>query len=337
MLKKELGYEVRKILFGKDRGIKKEVITGYATSFDGTQIWFRKVSPVKKIDDKTPPLVLSNGIGTTIRYWRYVEDYISDITDVVVWDYRGHGRSGAPKSEDVSMSALAKDMKAVCDELEIKEGIFGGFSMGVQVILEFFRLFPNMVKGLIPALGPYEHPAKYFLDFPLMEIILKITAKLVFFNPQRAQKIWSRLMTVSLAFRLGKVVGLISERLFFLNPLLAHADDFTEYFENLRKMDITVFFKMALEAQAHSAEDVLPKISVPTLVIIGENDIFTPKYVPLKMAEKIKNSEVLMLPKGSHGGLVEHAELVCLRIEKFIRDHFSSQSKNAQVNGTKQQ
>lgn len=131
MLKKELGYEVRKILFGKDRGIKKEVITGYATSFDGTQIWFRKVSPVKKIDDKTPPLVLSNGIGTTIRYWRYVEDYISDITDVVVWDYRGHGRSGAPKSEDVSMNALAKDMKAVCDELEIKEGIFGGFSMGV--------------------------------------------------------------------------------------------------------------------------------------------------------------------------------------------------------------
>jgi len=337
MLKKELGYEVRKILFGKDRGIKKEVITGYATSFDGTQIWFRKVSPVKKIDDKTPPLVLSNGIGTTIRYWRYVEDYISDITDVVVWDYRGHGRSGAPKSEDVSMNALAKDMKAVCDELEIKEGIFGGFSMGVQVILEFFRLFPNMVKGLIPALGPYEHPAKYFLDFPLMEIILKTTAKLVFFNPQRAQKIWSRLMTVSLAFRLGKVVGLISERLFFLNPLLAHADDFTEYFENLRKMDITVFFKMALESQAHSAEDVLPKISVPTLVIIGENDIFTPKYVQLKMAEKIKNSEVLMLPKGSHGGLVEHAELVCLRIEKFIRDHFSSQSRNDQVNGTKQQ
>jgi len=53
----------------------------------------QKSFTVKK-DEKIPPLVLSNGIGTTIRYWRYVEDYISDITDVVVWDYRGHGRSG---------------------------------------------------------------------------------------------------------------------------------------------------------------------------------------------------------------------------------------------------
>jgi pimeloyl-ACP methyl ester carboxylesterase len=94
-------------------------------------------------------------------------------------------------------------------------------------------------------------------------------------------------------------------------------------------MDITLFFKMALESQAHSAEDVLPKVNVPTLVIIGENDIFTPKYVPLRMAEKIKNSEVLILPKGSHGGLVEHAELVCLRIEKFIKDHFSNQVDDA--------
>jgi pimeloyl-ACP methyl ester carboxylesterase len=94
-------------------------------------------------------------------------------------------------------------------------------------------------------------------------------------------------------------------------------------------MDITIFFKMALESQAHSAEDVLPKVNVPTLIIIGENDIFTPKYVPLRMAEKIKNSEVLILPKGSHGGLVEHAELVCLRIEKFIKDHFSKQTNDA--------
>jgi pimeloyl-ACP methyl ester carboxylesterase len=325
MLKTDIAYEPRRFFLGSADKVKREVISGYVESFDGTHIWFRKTYPVKKKIKSIPPLVLSNGIGTTIRYWRYVEDYISRITEVVVWDYRGHGRSMQPKTDDLSMTACAKDMKAVCDAAEISSAVFGGFSMGVQVILEFFRLYPGMVKGLIPALGPYEHPAKYFLDFPLSELILKITAKLVLRNPKRAQKIWASLMTTSFAFRLGKSIGIISERLFFLNPLLAHVDDFTEYFENLRKMKIEVFFKMALSAQEHSAQDVLDKINVPTLAIIGENDIFTPKYVMLRMAQKIKNSEVLILPKGSHGGLVEYAELVCLRIEKFLKDHFGSE------------
>ncbi|GBD04197.1 Putative aminoacrylate hydrolase RutD [bacterium HR19] len=325
MLKTDIAYEPRRFFLGSADKVKREVISGYVQSFDGTHIWFRKTYPVKKKAKGIPPLVLANGIGTTIRYWRYVEDYISRITEVVVWDYRGHGRSMQPKTDDLSMTACAKDMKAVCDAAEINSAVFGGFSMGVQVILEFFRLYPAMVKGLIPALGPYEHPAKYFLDFPLSELILKITAKLVLRNPKRAQKIWSSLMTTSFAFRLGKSVGILSERLFFLNPLLAHVDDFTEYFENLRKMRIEVFFKMALSAQEHSAEDVLDKINVPTLAIIGENDIFTPKYVMLRMSQRIKNSEVLILPKGSHGGLVEYAELVCLRIEKFLKEHFVSE------------
>ncbi len=313
---------------GLRRNVKKEIVSGYATSFDGTYIWFRKTYPVGA-SDKYPPLVLCNGIGTTIRYWRYVEDYISDITPVVLWDYRGHGRSMFPKSPDVSMTALAKDMKAVCDEAGVKYGVFGGFSMGVQVIFEFFRLFPDMVKGLIPALGPYEHPAKYFMDFPLTEKMLQVVSKLVSMNPDTAQKIWSRLMTISFAFKLGKTIGLLSERLYFLNPILAHADDFTEYFENLRKMDITLFFNMALEAQKHSADDVLQNVNVPTLVIAGENDIFTPLRVVMNIARKIKGAETLILPRGSHGGLVEYAELVCLRIEKFFKDHFSGATAGA--------
>ncbi len=322
MLKKEF-VESRNIFFKSERKHKKEVISGYKKSFDGTDIWFRRVYPVKK-DNEFPPLVLCNGMGTTIRYWRYVEDYISNITDVVVWDYRGHGRSKFPKSQDVSIRALADDMKAVCDANEIKKAIFGGFSLGVQVIFEFYRRYQDMVSGLIPALGPYENPAKYFMNMPITENILDIVAKLVSLNPDLAQKIWASIMVPSFAFKLGKSVGLISENLFFLNPILAHIDDFTEYFENLRKMDFTLFLRIAIESKKHSAEDILEKINVPTLVIAGESDIFTPLHVLMKIARKIKGAELIILPKGSHGGLVEHAELVCMRIEKFIKDNFSN-------------
>lgn len=319
MLKKDF-VESRSIFFGLERKMKKEVISGYVKSFDGTDIWFRRTYPAGEPRNYYP-LVLCNGMGTTIRYWRYVEDYISNFTDVVVWDYRGHGRSGMPKVPDVSIKTLAEDLKKVCDANDIEAGVFGGFSLGVQVILEFYRGYSNMVKGLIPALGPYENPARYFMNMPITEKLLDLAEKVVYLKPKFFQMIWSNIMVPSFAFKLGKTVGLISEKLFFLNPVLAHIDDFTEYFENLRKMDITLFLRLAIESRKHSAEDILGKIRVPTLIIAGESDIFTPLPVQLKMARKIKGAELIILPKGSHAGLVEHAELVCLRIEKFIKDH----------------
>lgn len=329
MLRKDF-VKPRNMFFDSERSkMKKEVTSGYISSFDGTNIWFRRTSPVLK-SKRYYPLVLCNGMGTTIRYWRYVEDYISNITDVVVWDYRGHGRSEMPKSPDVSIKALADDMKAVCDANGISSAVFGGFSLGVQVILEFYRNYPNMVKGLIPALGPYEDPTKYFMNMPLTGRILEAVARIIQLRPEAFQKIWNSIMVPSFAFRIGKTVGLISEKLFFLNPLLAHIDDFNEYFENLRKMDFTLFIRVALESKKHSAEDVLEKVNVPTLVIAGESDIFTPLPVLLKIARKIKGSELIVLPKGSHGGLVEHAELVCLRIEKFIKEHAVRKDKKVE-------
>jgi hypothetical protein len=38
------------------------------------------------------------------------------------------------------------------------------------------------------------------------------------------------------------------------------------------------------------------------------------------MRNKIAGAELLLLPKGSHAGLVEHPELLNLRVEKFLRE-----------------
>jgi len=81
---------------------------------------------------------------------------------------------------------------------------------------------------------------------------------------------------------------------------------------------------MLRAAQAHDASDMLPTIRVPTLVIAGERDVFTPRHLSVQMAGRIPNAEMLEIPRGSHAALVEQPELINLRIEKFIRAHWPS-------------
>ena len=295
-----------------------KIISGYAKSFDGTDIWY-------KSSGEGLPLIFCNGLGVSIFFWKYIELRFREFCRVVLWDYRGHCRSGMPNSEDYTMSANAKDLLAVMDKLNIKKAVMGGHSMGVQVIFEFYRLFPDRVLGLIPILGPYEHPANTFLNLPekLINPLFYRTYNLVMKRPRFAKSVWNRIMRISFAFNLAKVVGRISPKLYFINPDFATEEDFRPYFEHLRFLDITVFFKMAKCMQEHSAADILEKIKVPTLIIAGEYDIFTPAWVSQKMKELIPNSEILVIKKGSHGALVEQPELMNLRIEKFIKTHFS--------------
>ena len=109
-------------------------------------------------------------------------------------------------------------------------------------------------------------------------------------------------------------------RLGMINPQLAEFADMRPYFEHLSEMDLRVFFLMAGEMQQHDAGPWLHEVDAPTLVVAGESDLFTPLSLSLAMRDRIPGAELLVLPKGSHAGLIEHPELLNLRVEKFLRE-----------------
>jgi pimeloyl-ACP methyl ester carboxylesterase len=45
-------------------------------------------------------------------------------------------------------------------------------------------------------------------------------------------------------------------------------------------------------------------------------------WLSVKMHAAIPGSELLVLPGGTHVGPLEHPDLVALRLEKYLRDHF---------------
>jgi pimeloyl-ACP methyl ester carboxylesterase len=71
-------------------------------------------------------------------------------------------------------------------------------------------------------------------------------------------------------------------------------------------------------AGRHDATPYLREIDVPTLIVAGSNDRFTPAYMSEKMARLIPRSELTMVAGGTHSLPIEQPELVELRIRRFL-------------------
>jgi pimeloyl-ACP methyl ester carboxylesterase len=66
---------------------------------------------------------------------------------------------------------------------------------------------------------------------------------------------------------------------------------------------------------------VLERIMVPTLIISGKKDSVTPQSHQEEMHKKIRSSQFLMVPYGSHCTQLDMPDFVNLAIEKFLSDH----------------
>jgi pimeloyl-ACP methyl ester carboxylesterase len=79
-----------------------------------------------------------------------------------------------------------------------------------------------------------------------------------------------------------------------------------------------MFLHMLREAGEHSAEDLLPQIEIPALVVAGERDSFTPPALSEAMAEAMPHGEYVLVPGGTHILPLEDRERVNAAIAAFL-------------------
>lgn len=132
-------------------------------SFDGTVIRY-------STRGAGLPVIVCNGVANTTTFWHYFEDQFSRFARVICWDYRGHGRSDVPADPGTfEIPCYARGMRAVIDHAGVDKGALVGFSMGAQVILEFYRDNSDKVAALVPLNGPAGNPFEAFGTAPWFE------------------------------------------------------------------------------------------------------------------------------------------------------------------------
>jgi len=117
-----------------------------------------------------PAIVFSCAFATTRENWRpQVEPLVAAGWRVLLWDYRGHGRSESPDSEDAyTIDRVVEDLARVLDwglaqgaPDESRTAVLAGLSFGGLASLHFALAHPERVRALVLAgSGPgFKNPA----------------------------------------------------------------------------------------------------------------------------------------------------------------------------------
>jgi pimeloyl-ACP methyl ester carboxylesterase len=95
------------------------------------------------------PVLFAHSFGGSSIQWRNQLEHLSDSRRVVAFDFREHGRSDAPCDKDFSAAALAKDISAVVDDLQLSRFVLVGHSMGGAAAVAYAGSHPDRVAGLV--------------------------------------------------------------------------------------------------------------------------------------------------------------------------------------------
>jgi len=289
----------------------------YATAGDGTRIHWTSAG-----EGPGPAVVLCDGLGCAGYIWRFLQPELARAHRVIHWNYRGHGKSERPTDpERVSILECVDDLLAVLDDAGERSAVLLGHSMGVQVALEAHRRAPDRVAGLVLLCGAPGKPLDTFHDAPLLAAAFPYAREAVERFPSVARLLFRAVIPTELTLKFAMA--------FEVNSRQVAREDLARYLADLADVDSSLFVRLAGSAGQHDASDHLPRVAVPTLIIAGEKDSFTPMWLSVKMHAAVPGSELLVLPGGTHVGPLEHPELCALRVEKFFRDHFGEPATQA--------
>lgn len=223
------------------------------------------------------PLVFLHGFAGTAESWKPQIPAFSVRYRLILYDARGHWRSESPKDPAAYSHDIAvEDLQALLDHVGAGPTIVGGLSMGGVIALAFYAKYPERVRALILCdTGPG------------------------FRNPERREE-WrrSREQAAALLEREG-MAGFAKSR-------YAELDYYTsnEIMLQHDPVGLAHVNRKILVIPDTRLMDLLPRVAVPTLVLVGAED--TDFRAPADyMARKIPGAELVVLDKAGHGANVD--------------------------------
>ncbi|CAN5922746.1 alpha/beta hydrolase [soil metagenome] len=282
-----------------------------ATSRDGTIIAWRRDGPRRTTRRTAPtPVILCNGIACSTDYWTDLPDAMGVTRPVVQWDYRGHGRSGAPSVTDaVSVDHLMDDLTAVLAASGTDRAVFVGHSFGVQIVLEAARRWPDRVAAVVAVAGAPGTPLPATATRPgigAVDLLERLHAR----TPERAGHAWQAWWRSPLTDLLGRAIGGTSQAV--PRPVMR------SYYEHVSTRDLGVLLAMIRAMQTHDATAVVPGLQVPLLVLAGDADRLTPLPAMMRLALAAPDGELVVCHGATHTLPAEHPQWVAQQLQRLL-------------------
>ena len=243
-----------------------------------------------------PDVLLIGGLTDVIESWQPQLDGLADRYRLTAYDNRGFGQSPLPMpDEPFTMATMTQDAVDLLGHLGIEEAHVAGFSGGGAVAQQLVIRHPERVRSLVLN-GTFDH---------MDELMLRLT------------NMWRRMIAAATDER-----TMLQDFFAFIYSPAAHesgwVDAAIEEALEYPHAPAPDAIERSLDAyQAHDARDGLPHVSVPTLVLAGENDLACPPRVCKRIADLIPGAEYEVQPGAGHQQFQEDPEMWNSRVEAF--------------------
>lgn len=250
----------------------------FVRSTDGTRIHYAKVGR-----PGGPPVLFIQGLGAAKSGWALQLLAAGPKYQAIALDNRGAGRSDKPHGK-YDLEQMADDAIAVLDHAEIETAHIVGASMGGAISQILAVKYPERTRSITLA-------CTAGMNHPWREDLLA---------SWRDNALEGGMGTMSRE-AVRWVMGPRSFRRFlpamgWLGPLAlgrpSHA--FAGQVDAILGVDMTLVGELA-------------NIKVPVIVLVGNQDILTPRGDSEELAEQIPTAELAVISGAAHGFMIEHA------------------------------
>jgi 3-oxoadipate enol-lactonase len=257
---------------------------------DGTRIHYEVTGK-----SGATPVLMIQGLGASKNAWNLQRIAMATRFRIISFDNRGAGRSDKP-IEPFTLEQMADDALAVLDAAGIENAHVVGASMGGVISQIVAVKYPHRVRSLtLVCTACRNHPWR-----------------------QELLQSWAKTAEEKGMIEVGKEAAqwVMSPRSFrrlvpaftWMGPLAA-----------LRPRHS---FVSQIDAILNTREDLVDQLSTitaPTMVIVGNQDILTPRGDSEEIAERIPNSELVVISGAAHGLMMEHSSTFNKILIEFLQ------------------
>jgi len=237
-------------------------------------------------------LVLSNGILMSTASWNFQIKELSRHFQVLVYDCRGMWQSDHPAGQ-YSMEQNADDLSELLSALKIERAHIAGISYGSEISMVFALKYPQKTKTLM-----------VFDGVSQVDLLLKSFGDT--WVAAAEQKNAALLLKVTTPLNFSEDWITKNQKIL---PILE---------EKYRQLDFDAFIRLMDSFYQLNITELLPNIQVPTMVVIGENDILKTRSYSEKIAKLIPDSEFYVVPGSGHALCLEKPQEFNSLVQGFV-------------------
>jgi 3-oxoadipate enol-lactonase len=262
----------------------------HAWAADGTRLHYEVTG-----NPAGEPLLMIQGLGADLRGWAFQRFALGRTLRLFLLDNRGVGGSDRPPGP-YDLQVMADDALAVLDAEDVASAHVMGASMGGVIAQLLAVRHPGRVRSLVLACTACSHLA-------WRRELLADWAELAATRGMRA--LAARTLRWMIGPRHRRRYGVPYA---MLAPLLLNASSaaFVSQVQAILALDDALRLS-------------LPSLSVPALVLVGSQDILTPRADAEELVELIPGAELVVVPGAGHGLMAVRAGEYNARVTEFLR------------------